>query len=149
MLEITVARQWRLNAASPRLIEYVEHILQSMEVEAFNSLQTTKFQIAVVPSGIIWAYFPVHKNREVVKAHQIELQSETEVLLVIGEDSIASSAPRTAYSELAHHFGHVLCYLRKPEWVHDCLDADIAARECGLAALLEARYSGDKLPTAT
>jgi hypothetical protein len=114
-----------------------------MEIEALNSLKTTKFQIAVVPSGIIWAYFPVHKSQAVVKAHQIELQSETEVLLVIGEDSIASSAPKTAYSELAHHFGHVLCYLRKPKWVHDCLDADTAARECGLAALLEARFSGE------
>jgi hypothetical protein len=73
LLEITVARQWKLNAASPRLIGYVEHILQSMEIEALNSLKTTKFQIAVVPSGIIWAYFPVHKSQAVVKAHQIEL----------------------------------------------------------------------------
>ena len=94
VLEITVARQWKLNAASPRLIEYVEHILQSMEVEALDSLKTTKFQIATVPSGIIWAYFPVHKNLAIVKAYQIELQSETEVLLVIGEDSIVNSEDR-------------------------------------------------------
>jgi hypothetical protein len=126
--------RWKLQ--SRPLSRCVETVLRSMVTEGIYTLRDPQFQVAVVPSGMIWAYFPIHKARIVVRLNKIKLQPGAKVLLVIPENEVAAQPRRTTLHELAHHFGHVICYLTKHGWIHECPDADRAAREFGLGKFL-------------
>jgi hypothetical protein len=125
--------RWELRTRSRPLIKCLNRVLRAMEIWAVYKLRTSKLQVVVLPRGLTWAYFPIHERRIVARIGKITLQPGTKVLLTISEKI---HTQKQTCDDLAHHFGHVLCYLRKPGWIHDCLDADHAARQCGLKALL-------------
>jgi hypothetical protein len=123
--------RWELHTLSRPLIKCLDRVLRAMDIGAIYELRTSKLQVVVLPRGLTWAYFPIHECR--VVTDQFTLQPGTKVLLTISE---RIHTQKQTCDDLAHHFGHVLCYLRKPGWIHDCVDADRAARQFGLKALL-------------
>jgi hypothetical protein len=74
----------------------------------------------------VWAYFPVHRRRRVVRelaADGIRLKPTTRVLLLIGEKQVKQQSSSLTDAELRDHLGHTLLYLRKPRANNECKDA--------------------------
>lgn len=69
----------------------------------------------------VWAYFPVHKRRRIVRQlldDGILLLPTTRVLLVLSEKLTEEDA-----DHVRDHLGHVLLYLQHPRANNDCADA--------------------------
>jgi hypothetical protein len=128
--------RWNLNTDS-LLRKCVERVLRSMEISSVYVLRTPKLQVAVVPKGMIWAHFTVHKRRWAVRHHAITLQRGAKALLILTENGpCGARLQKEICRDVAHHIGHLLCYLQRPGWIHECPDAERAARKCGLAKFL-------------
>ena len=127
---------WKLHTNSAETVTCVARVLRSMEASAFSTICDSRLQAAVLPRGMIWAYFPIYRRRWIVRQLPYPIDPGVKALLVVGEDSVASQPRRTTMAELAHHFGHALCYLRSPGWVHGCPDANRAAKRGGLSQFL-------------
>jgi len=126
-------RRWKVDTASARLRKCVELVLRSMSLEAVYIMRTPKLQVAIVEKGLTWAWFPIYKGRVIVREEAITLQRGAKVLLTLSEDSSETPVPIKEVCQLiAHHFGHVLLYLRAPRQRNECLDADREATRCGL-----------------
>jgi len=127
---------WNLSTSSVQTVKYVARILRSMEASAFSTICDSRLLVAALPKGMIWAHFPIYRRRWIVRRLPYPIGPRVKVLLVVGEDSVMDQPKRRTMAELAHHFGHALCYLRNPGWIHDCPDADRAARRAGLSQFL-------------
>lgn len=80
--------------------------------------------VAVSETGFsVWAYFPVHRKRQIVRDLRIELKPTARVLLVICEKLIEQQSARLTDAELRDHLGHALLYLRSPKSQNECADA--------------------------
>jgi hypothetical protein len=110
----------------------VERILRVMEAPAFLAIQDSRLQVVAVAESMIWAYFPIYERRWIARQLPYAVEGGVKVLLVIGEYTVENQPKRTTMAELAHHFGHALCYLCKPGWIHSCSDANRAASKSGL-----------------
>lgn len=128
--------RWNLSRSSEQTVKAVARILRSMEASAFSTIRDSRFQVVAPPKAMIWAYFPIYKRRWIVQRLPYSIDPQVKVLLVVGEDSVTDQPKRRTMAELAHHFGHAVCYLRYPGWIHDCPDADRAARRGGLSRFL-------------
>lgn len=128
--------RWNLNTDS-RLRKCVERVLRSMEISSVYILRTPELQVAVVPKGMIWAYFPVHKHRWIIRRSAVRLRSGAKALFVLTEQGLfRPMSQKEIRRDVAHHIGHLLCYLQRPGWIHECPDAERAARKCGLTKFL-------------
>jgi hypothetical protein len=122
------------------VVNCVDRILRPMVTEALYVLRDLRLQVVVVPRSSfgVWAYFPIHSRRWIVRRHQLALHSQAKVLLVVSASDIGNRPQLETLVELAHHLGHVFCYLHNGRWIHGCLDADKAARDAGLGSFLPA-----------
>jgi len=132
--------RWDLHTKSQRLLGCVERVLHAMTIQGLYAIRTPKLQVEAVSRRVscTWAYFPMHKVRSVVRNYGIRLRPSTRVLLILGDDGSERSAENELRKLIAHHLGHVLCYLEKPSWIHACPDADRAAKRCGLKKFIDA-----------
>ena len=128
--------RWKLETDRPKVVKYLERILHGMETWTISILSDPRLQVAAIPRSMIWAYFPVHKRRWIVRQLPYSIDSRVRVLLVVGEDSVMDQPKRRTMAELAHHFGHALCYLRDPRRIHTCADANRTARKGGFSQFL-------------
>ena len=114
----------------------VARILSALDDSAASAIQDSRLQVVARPHDAIWAYFPIYGRRRIVRQLPYPLGPDVRVLLVVGEEIVANQLIRATMSDLAHHFGHAFCYSHKPGWIHDCFDANRAARKCGLGRFL-------------
>ena len=84
-----------------------------------------KLQVVVLPEAAysVWAYFPIHQKRTIVRHFNIRLKHKAGVLLVLSEKHVEEQSARKTNSELRHHLGHTLLYLRTPRRSNECEDA--------------------------
>lgn len=66
-----------------------------------------------------WASFPIRKAQRA----KLELLPKTRILFTLSEKE-ATKSPDVFVSNVAHHLGHILCYLSNGRWIHHCQDAD-------------------------
>jgi hypothetical protein len=127
--------RWKLTKTH-KVTKCLDLLLRTMVIEGVYILRDPRLQVVVLPGHMIWAYFPIHRRRWIVGKLPHVPEREVKVMMVIGEDCVRDQPLTTTMAELAHHFGHVLCYLQRPKWIHDCADADRAAKDCGLKVFL-------------
>jgi len=127
---------WNLSTTSLQTVRYVARILRTMKASAFSTICDSRLLVVAPPKGMIWAHFPIYRRRWIVRQLPYSIDPRVKVLLVVGEDSVVDQPKRRTMAELAHHFGHALCYLGDPGWIHGCQDADRAARRGGLRQFL-------------
>jgi hypothetical protein len=128
---------WNLGR-NEAVLTSIEKVLQAMTTEGLHDLQDSGVQVALVPRSAlsVWAYFPIYSRRTIVRYHRIDLRSGATALLVISAQDVDRQARRKTLLELAHHFGHALCYVRNKKRIHDCIDADRTAAEVGISRFL-------------
>lgn len=127
--------RWKLTKTH-KVTKCLDRLLRTMVIEGVYMLRDPRLQVVVLPGNMIWAYFPIHRRRWIVGKPPHVPEPEVKVMMVIGEDCVRDQPLTTTMAEVAHHFGHVLCYLQRPKWIHDCADADRAAKDCGLKVFL-------------
>jgi len=119
--------EWGIEKRSPKLGACMRRVLSELETGAQLTLRKNpKLQVAVLPeAGVsVWAYFPIHRKRWVVRRWKIELKPTARVLLLISEKRIDQQSARMTNIDLRHHLGHALLYLRSPRKRNECPDAD-------------------------
>jgi hypothetical protein len=110
--------EWGFDKQSPRLKARMSRVLGELVPEALGILRgNPKLQVEFVSADSfdIWAYFPVHRRRTIVRSLQVKLKPMARVLLVIGHDPVER--------HIRDHIGHVLLYLRSPRASNECGDA--------------------------
>jgi len=118
--------EWEIEKRSPRVQACVRRALGELSPEALLVLRKNpKLQIAVRPEAgfSVWAYFPAHRKRLIVRQLNIVLKPGASVLLVIGEKQVEQESARLTNANLRDHLGHVLLYLRNPKESNECEDA--------------------------
>lgn len=130
-------RGWDLERY-PGICTWVECILQNMTPKSVHALHDPRLQVVVIPedSHAAWAYFPIHRQHSIVRRYGIRLRRSARVLLVISAAHVGGQSLGETFGDLAHHFGHVLAFLRNPARIHDCADANKVATEVGLGDFL-------------
>jgi hypothetical protein len=83
-------------------------------------LHAPSLQVTIHPEAAfsVWAYFPVHKRRMIVRQFAdagFSLRHSARVLLVISENLSEEDA-----DQMRDHLGHVLLYLQHPRAKNDC-----------------------------
>jgi hypothetical protein len=112
--------EWCVNN-SPRFKACIRDVLGELSSEAHHILlRAPPLQVTIQPKfGLgVWAYFPVHKRRIIVRQladDGFSLRAVSRVLLVISENLSEKDA-----DNLRDHLGHVLLYLRQPRANNDC-----------------------------
>lgn len=118
---------WGVDKAPPRLKACIRGVLGELDPSAHLLLRRNPtLQVTIRPDAgySVWAYFPVHKRRMIVRQladDGILLRVESRVLLVISEKLSKKDA-----DNMRDHLGHVLLYLRCPRAKNDC---EAASRE--------------------
>lgn len=110
----------------PRLCSAIRSVLLELNTEAQLTLRReARLQVVVLPDAgfSVWAYFPVHRRRRVIRDHAIQLKPGARILLLIDKARIEAQSRTTTKAELRDHLGHILLYLRSPKARNDCSDA--------------------------
>jgi hypothetical protein len=118
--------EWGIGKCSPRVQTRMRRVLGELSPGAQMVLRRNpKLQVvAVSETGFsVWAYFPAHRKRQIVRDLQIELRPTARVLLVICETLIEQQPARLTDAQLRDHLGHTLLYLRSPKSRNECADA--------------------------
>lgn len=118
--------EWDLEKHSAKLQGCLRRVLRELAVESQLVLsKEPKLQVEVLPGGghSVWAYFPVHRRRHVVRALEIQLKPTARVLLLISETRVREVSESQFTDYLRDHLGHVLLYLRSPRARNECEDA--------------------------
>jgi hypothetical protein len=105
----------------------MRRVLGEMVAEAQLTLRKNpKLQVVVLPEAAysVWAYFPIHQKRTVIRHFNIRLKHRARVLLVLSEKHVEEQSARKTNTKLRHHLGHTLLYLRSPRRSNECEDAD-------------------------
>jgi hypothetical protein len=111
----------------PRLKACIRRVLRELSPSAHLLLWRAPALEVVIrpnPGFSVWAYFPVHKHRRIVRQladEGLSLRTATRVLLVISEKLSEEDA-----DHMRDHLGHVLLYLQHPRTKNDC---EAASRE--------------------
>jgi len=126
--------EWGIGKCSTRVQTRMRRVLGELSPGAHRTLRRNpKLQVVVVSeTGFsVWAYFPAHRKRRIVRDLQIELKPTARVLLVICEKLIEQQSARLTDADLRDHLGHTLLYLRSPKSRNGCGDASREwRREC-------------------
>jgi hypothetical protein len=118
--------EWGLTDHSEKLKKCVRRVLTELCTSSQLVLRRNpKLQVVVLSDAhfSVWAYFPVHHRRMVVRQFRIRLNPTTRVLLVFSETQVEQQPARKTNAELRDHLGHVLLYLRRPKAQNECKDA--------------------------
>ena len=124
---------WNVSTTSVQSVTV--QFLGALKSHALWVLRNSLFQVIATAKSAPWTYYPVHEEYcmgQELLPYEINPRVEIEILLAIGADRVAKHQQRMTLAALAHLFGHVLADLRNPGWIHECPDADRAAREAGL-----------------
>ena len=106
---------------SPRFKACLRRVLGELSPSAhLLLLRAPSLQVTIRPEAdfSVWAYFPVHKRRRIVRQladDGLSLRVSTRVLLVISEKLAEEDA-----DHLRDHIGHVLLYVQHPRTKNDC-----------------------------
>jgi hypothetical protein len=125
--------EWGMENCSPRLQACMRRVLGELGIEAQITLRNNpKLQVIVLPEAVhnVWACFPAHRKRWVVRHFKIKLKPTARVLLLVGENRIEQQSARMNNINLRDHLGHVLLYLRFPKARNECTDALREWEEC-------------------
>ena len=118
--------EWGIEQRSTKVQASMRRVLAELSAHAHLDLRKNpKLQVAVLPEAVysVWAYFPVHRRRTVVRHFALQLHPTTRVLLVISEKHVEQQSAKKTNAELRDHLGHVLLYLRSPKERNECEDA--------------------------
>ena len=118
--------EWGVNEHSPGFKARIRGVLGELCTSAHLLLRATSLQVVIRPEAAfsVWAYFPAHKLRAIVRRlaeDGFSLRADTRVLLVISEKLSDEDA-----EYMRDHIGHVLLYLQRPRAKNDC---EAASRE--------------------
>jgi hypothetical protein len=119
--------EWGIDKHSPKVQTCMRRILSELIAESQLILRLNpKLQVVVLPEAAysVWAYFPIHQKRTIVRHFNIRLKHKAGVLLLLSEKHIQEQSARKTNTELRHHLGHTLLYLRSPRRPNECQDAD-------------------------
>jgi hypothetical protein len=124
--------EWGADKHSPRFKACLRRVLSELGPDAHGFLRRhPKLQVAILPKASVdycaWAYFPVHKQRQIVRYLAmigVPVRPEVGVLLVISEQLAGRDV-----CHLRDHLGHVLLYLREPRAKNEC-EAAMREWEC-------------------
>ena len=119
--------EWGVTDYSEKLRRCVRRVLAELCAGSQLVLRRNpKLQVVILPEATfsVWAYFPVHRNRHVVRGYQIKLIGTARVLLVISLKDVEQQPLKKTAVELRHHLGHALLYLRSPRARNECSDAE-------------------------
>jgi hypothetical protein len=121
--------EWGLEKHSRRIQTCMRRVLGELTPQTLLVLRREpRLQVVVHPEEgcSVWAYFPIHKNRFIVR-HVIHLgiqvRPTVRVLLVISEARFYKQPLKLTRDQLRDHLGHVLLYLRSPKAQNDCRNA--------------------------
>jgi hypothetical protein len=118
--------EWGIEKCSPRLQACMRRVLGELSPGAQLRLRKNpKLQIVVLSEAdrSVWAYFPIHPKRTVIRHLDIKLKRGAAVLLVLSEKHFQEQSVRITNAELRDHLGHALLYLRSPRKRNECEDA--------------------------
>lgn len=116
-------REWEIPVGS-RTEDCLRSVLEELQPSAQMLLRNEpKLQVLVHPkAGVsVWAYFPAHQRRSIVRSLGIQLTPTARVLLLIRVQNDESDSQ--FMDHLRDHLGHVLLYLRSPRARNECDDA--------------------------
>jgi hypothetical protein len=117
-----LGEEWRVS--SRRLQSCLRRVFRELCAETLVSLRKEpRLQIATSGHNSVWAYFPMHRRRWIVRSLGIELKPETRILLVFNDVIIDGQPAKQSEAELRDHLGHTLLYLRAPKAPNDCRNA--------------------------
>jgi hypothetical protein len=89
--------EWGIETRSLAVRTCMRRVLGELATETLLVLRRNpKLQVAVLPEAVfsVWAYFPAHRKRRIVRHLNIELKPTARVLLVIGEKQIDQQAAK-------------------------------------------------------
>jgi hypothetical protein len=118
--------EWGIEKHSQKLHGCVRRVLGELSAGVQLVLRKNpRLQVVVLPEAAfsVWAYFPVHRRRTVVRQLAIRLKPTARVLLVMSEKHVKKQSVRKTNAELRDHFGHVLVYLQSSRRPNECEDA--------------------------
>ncbi len=113
--------EWGADKQPPRFKACIRRVLGELSPGAhLLLLHAPSLQVTIRPEAdfSVWAYFPVHKNRRIVRQLSddgISLRPSARVLLVISEKLCEGDA-----DNMRDHLGHILLYLQHPRAKNDC-----------------------------
>lgn len=119
--------EWDLPKGNKKLRRCMRQALAELLAESQLQLRRNpKLQVVVLPesSFSVWAYFPAHRKRWIVRRFGIELKPGSRVILVISLKDVQEQPATRTIAELRHHLGHTLLYLRRPRSRNECRDAE-------------------------
>ncbi len=102
----------------PRALELYARVLRALTPGARAILEENFDKIELGLGRTTGAHFPVPKREKV----ELGLRPKVTIAFTFNEEE-AEKKPDVFLSAVAHHIGHVLCYLRNPRWIHRCPDA--------------------------
>jgi hypothetical protein len=118
--------EWGIDKHSPKVQTCMRRVLSELIAGSQLALRKNpKLQVVVLPEAAhsVWAYFPIHQKRTIIRHFNIRLKHGARVLLLSEKHGEEQSARKTN-TELRHHLGHTLLYLRSPRRSNECEDAD-------------------------
>jgi len=113
--------EWDVGQQPPAFKACIRGVLGELGPSAhLILLRAPSLQVTIRPDAdyIVWAYFPVHRHRLIVRRLVDDgflLRADSRVLLVISENLSDEDA-----DHMRDHLGHVLLYLRHPRAKNDC-----------------------------
>lgn len=119
--------EWGMDGLSPSITAEVRRVLRELSAESLLRLRDPRLQVVIHPAAgfSVWAFFPVHCRRTIVKelaAEGVLMRPTTRVLLLIGAGTPDEDEGGLA-DYLRDHLGHTLLYLRHPRAKNECEDA--------------------------
>lgn len=117
-----VLDEWCAGNQPPKVTACLRRVLGELSPSAhLLLLSATSLQVTIRPDAdfSVWAYFPVHKRRRIVRQLEqdggFSLRASTRVLLVISEKLATEDT-----DNVRDHVGHVLLYVQHPRAKNDC-----------------------------
>jgi hypothetical protein len=127
-------QKWGMGKQSRPVQTCVRRVLNQLNDGPLLALRDPRLEVMVRPDERrpVWAYFPIHRKRTVVR--RVQPRAGTRVLLLFGAAAFEEdlglfhhetglTLAKTLEWGLAHTLGHVLLYLRAPRGRNDCKNA--------------------------